>query len=51
MIGIIDCFTGYNVNKKVEHNFKRMTQGKGISCIPPKMYGARFRKYMESIFE
>lgn len=51
IVGIIDCFTEYNMKKKMEHNFKKIAQGPGISCVPPPEYSKRFCSFMSTIFE
>ena len=49
-VGIIDTLTQFGVFKKTEFVAKRVFQGKGISCIPPRKYQQRFCKFMEDIF-
>ena len=45
--GIIDILTTYRAcSKKLEHFFKRLFQGPGISCIPPRPYAERFKAFM-----
>lgn len=46
--GIIDILTSYSTFKKTEHCIKRVFQGPGISCVPPKQYAIRFRDFMNS---
>jgi len=47
-LGIIDIFTEFNSFKKFEHGFKRIRYGKGISCIPPADYAARFENFLKN---
>lgn len=49
-VGIIDIFTQYGGKKKMEHAFKSVFQGSGISCQPPMEYSNRFIKFMSGIF-
>lgn len=48
--GIIDIFTQYGAKKKMEHFFKSITQGKGISCKPPNEYAERFKNFVRETF-
>lgn len=50
-IGIIDTLTLYGAKKKGEYVAKRVFQGKGISCIPPKEYKDRFVNFMHNAME
>ncbi|KAI9361640.1 hypothetical protein DFJ73DRAFT_621018 [Zopfochytrium polystomum] len=46
-LGIIDIFTRYDRNKKVEHFFKSLTNNKTqISAVDPVLYGNRFVSFM-----
>lgn len=47
-IGIIDTLTEYNTKKKFEYTFKKTFFGKGISCLPPKDYAARFNTFIST---
>ena len=49
-IGIIDTLTNFGLLKKSEFLSKRVFQGKGISCVPPKVYQNRFYEFMYDIF-
>lgn len=46
MLGIIDIFTFYSGKKKAENFFKTVVSGKGISCVPPDVYGQRFKNFI-----
>lgn len=46
-IGIIDTLTSYGIKKKGEYMAKRVFQGSGVSCVPPKDYKKRFVRFME----
>jgi hypothetical protein len=35
------------MKKKMEHFFKGIAQGSGISCKPPNEYSERFKNYMK----
>ena len=49
--GIIDILTEYNINKRLEHCFKRIRYcSNDMSCIPPDLYKERFFNYMSTIF-
>ena len=49
--GIIDILTEYNINKRLEHYFKRIRYcSNDMSCIPPDLYKERFFNYMNTIF-
>lgn len=49
--GIIDTLTHFNLKKKGEYITKRLFQGKGASCVPPKQYANRFIDFMvNSVF-
>ena len=49
VIGIIDPLTGYDFQKTVEYNFKKLYQN-DQSCVPPDIYARRFKEFMtESI--
>ena len=50
-LGIIDTLTEYSIKKKSEFVFKRVFQGKGISCLPPEEYKKRFFKFLSQIIE
>lgn len=45
--GISDIFMEYNTGKKMEHIFKKITKGKGISAVPPNDYKNRFDKFIK----
>ena len=49
-IGIIDTLTNFGILKKSEFVGKRVFQGKGISCVPPKVYQNRFFEFIYDIF-
>jgi len=49
--GIIDIFTDYGTKKSMEHFFKSIVQGDGISCMPPDEYYLRFHQYFKTIFK
>jgi hypothetical protein len=40
----------FRAKKKMEHFFKSITQGSGISCKPPIEYSNRFKHYVQEIF-
>jgi len=54
-ISIINIFWNVykyiSVKKKMEHFFKGMTQGKGISCKPPNDYMERFQNFTEKVLK
>lgn len=45
--GISDIFMEYNTGKKVEHIFKKITKGSGISTVPPDEYKNRFDNFIK----
>ena len=45
--GISDIFTEYNTGKKMEHIFKTITKGSGISAVPPIEYKTRFDNFIK----
>lgn len=45
--GISDIFMEYNTGKKVEHIFKKITKGSGISVVPPDEYKNRFDNFIK----
>ena len=45
--GISDIFTEYNTGKKMEHIFKKITKGSGISAVPPVEYKTRFDNFIK----
>ena len=45
--GISDIFMEYNTGKKVEHIFKKITKGSGISAVPPDEYKNRFDNFIK----
>ena len=45
--GISDIFTEYGAGKKVEHIFKKITKGSGISAVPPSEYKKRFDNFIK----
>lgn len=45
-VGIIDTLTAFDLRKKGEFAVKRLFQGKGISCLPPKDYKKRFDNFV-----
>jgi 1-phosphatidylinositol-4-phosphate 5-kinase len=47
-ISIIDFFTHYDFKKKSEFFFKSHFLSKDISAIPPRPYGERFDKFIET---
>ena len=47
--GIIDTLTFFGSKKRGEFVAKRVFQGSGISCVPPKAYKKRFCEFMEKI--
>jgi len=47
-ISIIDFFTQYDFKKKSEFFFKSNFLSKDISAIPPRPYGERFDKFIET---
>ena len=49
--GINDIFTEYDTGKVVEHIFKKITKGNGISAVPPLDYKNRFDDFIKSIFQ
>ena len=49
--GIVDIFKEYDGKKKIENFFKSFTQGKGISCQPPKEYRERFNQFIRKCFD
>lgn len=50
-MGVIDIFTYYSFNKKVEHVAKSVTQNsQTISCIPPTRYAERFCNFFDTVF-
>ena len=44
--GISDIFTQYGAGKKMEHIFKKITKGSGISAVPPFEYKNRFDNFI-----
>lgn len=50
-LGVIDIFTVYAGKKKLEHAFKSIFQGRGISCQPPDDYSQRFLSFVNEIFK
>jgi len=51
LMGIIDTFTHFGAFKKCEALFKRCLQGKGVSCVHPDKYAARFADFVERQFK
>lgn len=49
-LGIIDILTEYSGKKMLEHNYKKILMGNGISCQPPKVYSKRFIDFINKIF-
>lgn len=47
-VGIIDTLTYFDLKKKSEFAVKRLFQGSGISCLPPKSYQERFCEFVEN---
>ena len=45
--GISDIFMEYNTGKKMEHLFKKITKGNGISTVPPNEYKKRFVDFIK----
>jgi hypothetical protein len=45
--GISDIFTEYGAGKKMEHLFKTITKGSGISAVPPIEYKKRFDNFIK----
>ena len=45
--GISDIFTEYSAGKKMEHIFKKITKGSGISAVPPNEYKTRFDNFIK----
>ena len=45
--GISDIFMEYNTGKKMEHIFKKITKGNGISTVPPNEYKKRFVDFIK----
>lgn len=51
-LGVIDILTFYSARKKLEHMIKGSLHGAdSISCVPPKLYAARFLSYISSVIE
>lgn len=48
--GVVDILKDYDGKKKIEKFFKSFTQGKGISCQPPKEYRERFIQFIRKCF-
>lgn len=47
-LGIIDILQEYNIKKKVENAFKRITDSQQeISCVDPATYAARFVNFIQ----
>ena len=44
---ISDIFTEYSTGKKMEHIFKKITKGSGISAVPPSEYKQRFDNFIK----
>ena len=49
--GINDIFTEYGKGKVVEHIFKKIAKGEGISAVPPEEYKSRFDDFIKSCFK
>ena len=49
--GISDIFTKYGKGKKMEHIYKKLTKGNGISVAPPNEYKIRFDNFIKTCFK
>ena len=49
--GINDIFKEYGKGKVVEHIFKKIAKGDGISAVPPEDYKNRFDGFIKSCFK
>ncbi|XP_031482396.1 phosphatidylinositol 4-phosphate 5-kinase 9-like isoform X3 [Nymphaea colorata] len=50
-LGIIDILQAYNMKKKLEHAVKSLQfDSCSISAVDPKLYAARFKKFIEYVF-
>ena len=47
IVGIIDTLTGFTTIKNLEYQFKKIKHGHEMSCVPPNVYGERFKKFIE----